>query len=187
MPPPLPPPPLSILRYPHAALRRRCESAPVDDAARNLAAAMREAMLRANGVGLAAPQVGRAARLLVADVSERRDTPLALANPQIVRREDETVMEEGCLSVPGVTAQIVRARAVVVRAVDMRGEEVEVAADGLLARCLQHEIDHLDGVLFFDHLSSIKRERLLAKYKKVLADGGGFPDGGDGVDGGETK
>lgn len=159
---------LPILRHPHAALRRRCaEVAEIDDSLRRLAADMRETMQNASGVGLAAPQVGATARLLVADVSEERDNPLVLVNPRIIRRDGEVLWEEGCLSVPGVLALVPRARAVSVAALDMRGEEIVIDAEELLSVCLQHEIDHLDGVLFFDHISLLKRKRLLARYSKL--------------------
>lgn len=159
---------LPILKYPHPTLRRSCtEATVIDDDLRRLADDMCDTMSHANGIGLAAPQVGRHVRLLVADVSETKDNPIKLANPRIVHHEGETLMEEGCLSVPGVTAAVSRAKAVVVVGLNMNGEETRLEAEDLLAICLQHEIDHLNGVLFFDHISRLKRNLLLGKYKKL--------------------
>ena len=158
----------TILKHPHPALRKKCKIVDfVDNDIRRLADEMYDLMLRANGIGLAAPQVGATDRLIVADVSEKRDNPIKLANPRIIRREGEFVMEEGCLSVIGVTAAVSRAKHVVVTGLNMDGDEVCVEAEDLFAVCLQHEIDHLDGILFFDHLSALKRQRLLEKYKKL--------------------
>lgn len=159
---------LPIIKYPHRILRQPCEDiADITGEVRRLAEDMRQTMIDAGGIGLAAPQVGKSLRLLVADVSEERTEPVCLANPEIIGREGETTMEEGCLSAPGITASVVRAQSVVVRGIDMRGRETDIAASELLAVCLQHEIDHLNGVLFFDHISKLKRDRLLAKYQKA--------------------
>ena len=155
---------LPILKHPHAMLRRRCDEVPlVDDAVRRLADDMVATMAAMQGVGLAAPQVGRPLRLLVAQVE---GVELRLANPRILAREGEIVLEEGCLSVPNMRAPVRRALRVTVGGTDMDGKAQEVVAEELLAVCLQHEIDHLDGVLFFDHLSNFRRTRLLQKYKK---------------------
>ena len=163
-------PVLPVLLYPHPLLRRRArEVEAITDDTRRLAANMRETMLNESGVGLAAPQVGESLRLLVADVSPNRDTPIALANPVITahsREEKET--EEGCLSVPDMREVVRRAANIKVRGINVaNGEELQMECDGMLAVCIQHEIDHLNGVLFFDHISRLKRERMLAKYKKA--------------------
>ena len=159
---------LEVLKAPHPCLRRRAQPLEtVDDNARELAQEMRRAMLAVGGVGLAAPQVGRSLRLIVADVSEKRDRPLLLANPQVVEKEGELLWKEGCLSLPGVFAPVRRARRVRVAALNMQGEPVEVDAEEHLAVCLQHEIDHLDGVLFVDRLSRLKRNLVMTKYEKL--------------------
>ena len=164
---------LNLQYYPKPILRQTC--APVekiDDGIRKLAADMRDTMLRAKGIGLAAPQVGSKLRLFVADVSEDRDQPLAIINPRIIRSEGRAAYEEGCLSIPGVTASVPRAQAITVVGATPEGEEMTLDAEDLLAICIQHEIDHLDGVLFFDRLSLLKRTRLLAKYKKLRTEEG---------------
>ena len=159
---------LEILKAPHPCLRRRARPlAAVDDDARALAAAMRRAMLAAGGVGLAAPQVGRSVRLIVAAPVEKRAPLLLLANPEVVEQEGEIMWREGCLSLPGVDAPVRRARRVRVAALNMRGEPVEIDAEEGLAVCLQHEIDHLDGVLFVDRLSRLKRNLVMTKYEKL--------------------
>ena len=157
---------LPIIKYPHPVLRRRASTiAVVDDAVRTLAANMRDTMLAASGLGLAAPQVGVSRRLIITEVGE----PLALVNPRIIASEGAARREEGCLSIPGFVAEVERAGRVIVEALDVHGKTCRIDADGLLAICLQHEIDHLNGVLFIDHLSKLKRERLLAKYRKLRA------------------
>lgn len=120
---------------------------------------MRETMLRASGVGLAANQVGILERVVVADISEERNEPMELINPEIIHASGTLVSsDEGCLSIPDFRETIKRPRDVVVRAQDRKGELFEIEADGFLAMCLQHEIDHLNGILFVDHLSRLKRE-----------------------------
>ena len=159
---------LEVLKAPHPCLRRRANPLEsVDDNARQLAEAMRRTMMAVGGVGLAAPQVGRSLRLIVADVSEKRDSPLLLANPKVVEKEGELLWREGCLSLPGISAPVKRARRVRVAALNMQGEAVEVDAEEHLAVCLQHEIDHLDGVLFVDRLSRLKRNLVMTKYEKL--------------------
>ena len=161
---------LDIIRYPHDVLSQRCADIPaVTEDIRRLADDMLATMAQAGGIGLAAPQVGQSLRLLVADVSESEHGPIQLANPCIVSSEGHVALEEGCLSVPGVRAPVKRARRVVVRGIDMDGKEKTIEAGDLLAVCLQHEIDHLDGVLFFDRISAFRRARLLSKYKKLLS------------------
>lgn len=159
---------LPVLKVPNPLLRRRANPVEsVDDAVRELADAMRETMRAVGGVGLAAPQVGRSSRVIVAEVGEKRDAPLMLANPKVVAAEGELMWREGCLSLPGVFAPVRRSRKVKVAALNMQGEPVEIDAEEHLAICLQHEIDHLDGVLFIDRLSRLKRSLLMAKYEKL--------------------
>ena len=157
-----------ILKVPNPCLRRRARPVEsVDDGVRELAEVMRKTMRAAGGVGLAAPQIGRATRVIAADVSEKRDQTLLLANPEVIFSEGEIVWREGCLSMPGIAAPVRRARRVKVAALNMQGEPVEVDAEDHLAVCLQHEIDHLDGVLFVDRLTRLKRSLLMAKYEKL--------------------
>ena len=158
---------LTILEYPDARLRTRAQSVTTFDAAlRQLAADMLETMYAAPGVGLAATQVDVHRRMLVADVSETHDQPQVLVNPEILSREGVAVREEGCLSVPGVFDEVERAARVRVRAQNVEGQVFELDADGLLAVCVQHEIDHLDGKLFVDYLSELKRQRIRKKLEK---------------------
>ena len=158
---------LPILHYPDDRLRRRARPVEsVDAGIERLIDDMLETMYDAPGVGLAAPQVDVSKRVIVVDVSEERDSPLALINPEVVAREDTEEMEEGCLSVPGIYETVERAARVRVRGLDRAGQGVEIEADGLLAVCLQHEIDHLDGKLFVDYLSTMKRQRIRKKLEK---------------------
>jgi peptide deformylase len=167
---------LTILEYPDPRLRTRAEPVKAFDAAlQQLAADMLETMYAAPGVGLAATQVNIHQRLLVADVSETHDRPQVLVNPEILSREGLAVREEGCLSVPGVFDEVERAARIKVRAQDVKGQSFELDAEGLLAVCIQHEIDHLDGKLFVDYLSELKRQRIrkkLEKDRKQHASGG---------------
>ena len=159
---------LKILEYPDPRLRIKAEPvAAVTDDIRQLAADMLETMYAAPGVGLAATQVDRHVRLIVVDVSETRDQPHVLINPEILTRDGKAVGDEGCLSVPGVTEGVERAERIRVRALDTRGQPVEFEADGLLAVCIQHELDHLVGKLFVDYLSELKRQRLRKKATKA--------------------
>ena len=134
---------------------------------------MVDTMYELSGIGLAATQVGVDQRIIVADVSEERNQPRMLANPGVIEwSEEQNTHEEGCLSVPGVVAPVTRAAIVKVEAIDIEtGSKVVLDANGLLATCLQHEIDHLDGILFFDHLTRLRRARLLRQYKKALKEG----------------
>lgn len=154
-------------------LRERAALVEVFDAAlRDLVQAMFRTMYRANGQGLAAPQVGELRRVVVIDLPHEDSPAYALVNPRIVARgRARTRTEEGCLSIPGVTAVVERAERVVVEARDPLGAEVRIEAVGDLAHCLQHEIDHLDGVLYVDHLSSLSRELLLRRYERGLRRG----------------
>jgi peptide deformylase len=158
---------LDILHYPDARLRNKAKPVQqVDDALRTLVDDMFETMYQAPGIGLAATQVNVSKRLLVIDISEEKDSPLCFINPQILEKDGEEQMEEGCLSVPGIFEKVTRADRIRVRALDRDGEPFEIDADGLLAVCIQHEIDHLDGKLFVDYLSSLKRQRIRKKLEK---------------------
>lgn len=158
---------LDILQFPDPRLRNRARPVKqVDDDVRQLVDDMFETMYQAPGIGLAAVQVNDARRVVVIDISEEKDAPLALINPEIVQREGIEEMDEGCLSVPGVYETVQRADRVRVRALDREGRVFERDAEGLLAVCIQHEIDHLDGKLFVDYLSSLKRQRIRKKLEK---------------------
>ncbi|MBI5330936.1 MAG: peptide deformylase [Betaproteobacteria bacterium] len=158
---------LSILHYPDPRLHKVAQPIDaVDDAVRQLAADMAETMYAAPGVGLAATQVDRHIRLIVVDVSEDKDRLMTLINPVIVDKDGETVHEEGCLSVPGIYDKVTRAERIRVRARHLDGREFEMEADGLLAVCIQHEIDHLNGKVFVEYLSRLKQQRIRAKLLK---------------------
>jgi peptide deformylase len=162
---------LTILEFPDPRLRTRARPVErVDDALRALIADMFETMYAAPGVGLAATQVNVHQRFMVIDVSEEANQPLVFINPEIVAREGTQVHQEGCLSVPGIYADVERAEKVRVQALDRDGKPFEIEADGLLAVCIQHEMDHLEGKVFVDYLSPFKREqvrRRLEKQKKA--------------------
>lgn len=159
---------LKILEYPDKRLRTRAKPVErVTDELRKLAADMLETMYAAPGVGLAATQVDVHKRLLVMDASENKDQPRVLINPEIVAKEGCAPGEEGCLSVPGVTDIVERATRIRVRALDRDGRPIEFEAEGLVAVCVQHEIDHLDGKLFVDYLSELKRQRLKKRATKA--------------------
>jgi peptide deformylase len=138
----------------------------VDESVRRLVDDMLETMYAAPGIGLASVQVNDARRVIVVDVSEDRSQPHCFINPEVIARDGEEEMEEGCLSVPGVYEPVRRAERIRVRALDRDGSPLELEADGLLAVCIQHEIDHLDGKLFVDYLSSLKRQRIRKKLEK---------------------
>ena len=158
---------LEILHFPDPRLRRRALSVPqVDDAVRRMLDDMLATMYAAKGVGLAATQVDIHLRMLVADVSDESNQPLYLVNPEIIARDGRQESEEGCLSVPGVYEPVRRAEQIRVRALGRDGEPLEFDAEGLLAVCIQHEIDHLDGKLFVDYLSELKRQRIRKKLQK---------------------
>ncbi len=158
---------LHILHYPDPRLRIRAEPVEqVDDEVRQLVDDMLETMYDAPGIGLAAPQVSVSKRLIVIDISETRDAPVCLINPVILAREGSEVMEEGCLSVPGIYDTVERAAAIRVQAVGRDGASYEMEADGLLAVCIQHEMDHLEGKLFVDYLTEMKRQRIKKKLEK---------------------
>jgi peptide deformylase len=158
---------LDILTFPDPRLRNR--AAPVqqvDARIERIVSDMLETMYAAPGIGLAAIQVDIPLRIAVIDVSESKDRPLCLINPEILERDGEEQMDEGCLSVPGFYESVTRAERVRVRALDRSGQPFELDADGLLAVCIQHELDHLDGKLFVDHISALKRLRIRRKLEK---------------------
>ena len=160
---------LDILHFPDPRLRRR--AAPVgsvDDRVRRLIDDMLETMYEAPGIGLSAPQVNVSKRVVTIDVSKDRNAPLCLVNPEVRSAGGETEIEEGCLSVPGVYELVKRPERVRVHALDRDGRSREIEAEGLLAVCIQHEIDHLDGRLFVDYLSRLKRQRIRKKAEKAL-------------------
>jgi peptide deformylase len=164
---------LQILEFPDPRLRTRAQPVTqVDASLRKLVDDLFETMYSAPGIGLAATQVNVPKRLLVIDISDRRDQPLVLINPDIVAREGVEETEEGCLSVPGVFDKVTRAEKILVRALDRDGKPFELEADGLLAVCIQHEIDHLDGKLFVDYLYELKRTRIRKKLEKERKDRG---------------
>jgi len=158
---------LTILEYPDPRLRTQAQPVQsVDDEIRRLIDDLLETMYAAPGVGLAATQVNVHKRVLVIDISESRDEPLALVNPEITRRDGVEETEEGCLSVPGIFEKVSRAEKISVRYLDRDGKSVELEADGMLAICIQHEMDHLQGKLFVDYLSELKRSRIRSKLEK---------------------
>ncbi len=170
---------LDILKFPDPVLRKKCEEVKrVDAQIQKLLDDMADTMYDAPGVGLAAPQVGITKRVIVVDVSlksededellEDRSHLIKLVNPEIIYSEGEELGEEGCLSIPGFTSDVRRSAVVGVSALNDQGDKTELEAEGLLARVIQHEIDHLDGVLFIDRLSRLKRELLKRKIEKVL-------------------
>ena len=158
---------LTILEYPDPRLRTKAEPvADVDDRVRQLIDDMFETMYDAPGIGLAASQVDVHQRIIVIDVSEQRDEPYAFINPTLTLDGEIIDTEEGCLSVPGYYESVSRRERVTVNALDRDGQTFEMAAEGLLAVCIQHECDHLEGKLFVDYLSSLKRTRIRRKLEK---------------------
>lgn len=156
-----------ILHYPDPRLRRVATPvAAITEDVRQLVADMAETMYQAPGIGLAAIQIGVADRVVVIDISENRDQLQVFINPQIVERDGEQTIEEGCLSVPGIFESVTRAGHVRVRALDLAGQPFELEASGLLATCIQHEIDHLDGKVFVDYVSRLKQQRIRKKLEK---------------------
>lgn len=158
---------LPILRFPDPRLHKK--AAPVqevDEGIRKLIADMAETMYEAPGIGLAATQVDVHKRVIVIDISEDKSKLLALINPEILERSGEQVCEEGCLSVPGIYEKVTRSERVRVRALDPQGAPFMLEAEGLLAVCIQHEIDHLEGKVFVEHLSQLKQSRIKARLAK---------------------
>lgn len=160
---------LNILRYPDARLHKVAEPVKVfDDALKRLVADMTESMYAAPGIGLAASQVDVHKQVIVVDVSERRDSLVVLVNPEIIEASGVSDIEEGCLSVPGIYDTVERAERVKVRAFDQNGNAFMLQAQGLLAVCIQHEMDHLKGKVFVEHLSQLKQQRIRARIAKQL-------------------
>ena len=160
-----------LVLLPDPVLRKNSEPIEqVDEAVRTLADDMLETMYDAPGIGLAAIQIGVPRRMLVIDCSkeEEEKAPMLFINPEIVSRSDEaSVYEEGCLSIPDYYAEVERPAQIIVDYIDRNGKKQQVEADGLLATCLQHEIDHLNGVLFIDHISKLKRDMVVRKFTKM--------------------
>jgi peptide deformylase len=165
---------LPILEFPDARLRTKAVAVAVDAITtpefQTRLDDMVETMYDAPGIGLAASQVDVHERFMVIDVSEENDAPLVFINPEILAKDGEQVYQEGCLSVPGIFADVTRANEIVVRAHGRDGQAFEMKADGLLAVCIQHEMDHLDGKLFVDYLSPLKREMVKRKLAKRAKD-----------------
>ena len=158
---------LNILKYPDPRLRTVAKPlVEVTDATRKLIDEMFIIMYAAPGIGLAATQVDRHQRLIVIDISAEKDQPLVIINPKIIAKDGVEVHEEGCLSVPGVYEKVERAESIKLQALDRDGKSFEMEADGLLAVCIQHEIDHLDGKMFVDYLSPLKQKRIRKKLEK---------------------
>ncbi len=168
---------LDILIAPDARLKQKAKPlSGVDGRVARLMDDMLETMYKAPGIGLAAPQVGILERVIVVDVTDHKTekpNPIAMVNPEIIRASDDlSVTQEGCLSIPDIYADVTRPAEVTVRYVDRDGEVRTLDAGGLLATCIQHEIDHLNGVLFIDHLSSLKRNMILRKMQKYKREHG---------------
>jgi peptide deformylase len=159
---------LPILHYPDKRLRTIAkEVSKVDDKTRLLVKNMFETMYDAPGIGLAATQVDHHERIIVIDITNDKSNPICLINPEIIEKDGEIEWEEGCLSVPKYYESVKRANKIKVRALNEMGETYEIEADELLSVCIQHEMDHLNGILFVDHLSKLKQRRLLEKLKKT--------------------
>ncbi|MFS1702286.1 peptide deformylase [Alteromonas sp. AMM-1] len=158
---------LDVLQFPDERLRTVAKPiAEVNSEVKQLIADMFDTMRDEKGIGLAATQVDRHVRLVVMDVSEEQNEPRVFINPEIIAKEGSTISEEGCLSVPGNYAKVDRAEKVTVKALDGEGNEFKLEAEGLLAICIQHELDHLQGKLFVDYLSPLKRQRIRKKLEK---------------------
>lgn len=160
---------LDILHYPDTRLRTK--AAPVkqvDDTVRKIVSDMFETMYQAPGIGLAATQVNIHQQIVVIDISKEKNDPLCFINAKIIEKEGEKNSEEGCLSVPEYFADIKRAKNIKVQAMDQEGELFELETDGLLALCIQHELDHLQGKLFVDYLSPLKQQRVKKKMEKLF-------------------
>ena len=165
-----------ILQYPHPVLADKAKPVPeITDEVRELARDMAETMYVNDGLGLAAPQIGECCRLVVMDLTgpKERTGLQVLVNPVIIEREGRVVAEEGCLSVDGYRTEVARAEKVKVKALDLAGNEIVIEADGLTAVCIQHEVDHLDGLLFIDRISRLKRalfDKKVSKWQKRQKD-----------------
>ncbi len=158
---------LNILHFPDERLRTKAKKVTeVTEKHRTLISNMLETMYDAPGIGLAATQVNVHERILVIDISEEKNEPIALINPEILEKEGDQEFDEGCLSVPGIYEAVHRAEKVRIKALNKEGEDIEITAEGLLAVCIQHEIDHLNGKLFVDYLSQLKKQRIRKKLEK---------------------
>lgn len=159
---------LTVLRFPDERLRTKAANVvEVNDDIRKIVDDMFATMYEENGVGLAATQVNIHQRIVVIDVSENKENPITLINPEIIAKSEQTfINEEGCLSVPGCYAKVDRHETVTVKALDRNGDEFTLDGDELLSICIQHELDHLAGILFVDYLSPLKRQRIKAKLEK---------------------
>ncbi len=159
---------LTVLEFPDKRLRKKAEKVTIfDKQISTLIDDMLETMYDFKGVGLAATQVDIHQRVIVIDVSEEKDNPLSLINPEIIELIGQEESEEGCLSVPGFFENVKRAETVVIKAWDKQGQPFEIEADNLLSVCIQHEMDHLEGKLFVDYLSPLKRQRIKSKLEKI--------------------
>jgi peptide deformylase len=164
---------LEIRKYPDPVLRRSSAAVEVEelnDSLRNLIDNMLEAMYIFKGVGLAAPQVGVLTQVVTIDIGQG---PISLINPQVIETEGGDIAEEGCLSIPDVYLEIKRGKKIAVTGIDLKGKEITLEAEGLLARVIQHEIDHLKGVLILDRIPSLEREMIISKLKKSWKKKGG--------------
>lgn len=158
---------LTILEFPDERLRKKAVAVEtVDESIKRLVSDMFETMYAAPGIGLAANQVNVQKRVIIIDVTEEKNSPLCFINPEILDKQGTKEMDEGCLSVPGVFEKVRRAEKLRVRALDREGNPFELEADGVLAICIQHEMDHLEGKLFVDYLSPLKRQMVRKKLKK---------------------
>lgn len=158
---------LDVLRFPDERLRTVAKKVlKIDKSITTMINDMFDTMRDENGIGLAATQVNVHKQLVVMDVSENQDTPMVFINPEITHKEGKTISEEGCLSVPNNYAQVERAEKITVSALDKVGEPFTLDAEGLMAICIQHELDHLKGILFVDYLSPLKRQRIKTKLEK---------------------
>ena len=159
---------LTVLEFPDERLRKIAAPVEVfDKDLSNFVADMFETMYQYKGVGLAATQVNKHQRIIVIDASEEKDQPLCLINPEIIAKDGVEVSEEGCLSVPGFFEKVTRAEQIKIKALNKKGEHFEMQVNDFLAICIQHEIDHLDGKLFVDYLSPLKRQRIKKKLEKL--------------------
>jgi peptide deformylase len=159
---------LTILEFPDDRLRKKAvDVKTVDDKTKKLITDMLETMYQAKGVGLAATQVNIQQRIIVIDISEEKNAPICLINPEIISKDGKKESEEGCLSVPGFYEKVNRCEHIRIKALDRDGRLFELEAQDLLAVCIQHEIDHLNGKLFVDYLSTLKRQRIKTKLQKI--------------------
>jgi peptide deformylase len=159
---------LTVLHYPDPRLRKIAQPVHhVDNTIRQLVDDMFETMYQAPGIGLAATQVDVHQRIITIDISEDKSEPVCLINPEIINADGVEKMEEGCLSVPGIYEPVERAERITVKAINQEGKSYEIQADGLLSVCIQHEMDHLQGKLFVDYLSELKRKRIRKKLEKL--------------------